>query len=94
MPTQPRARPAAIPETSPSGEDPPEGKPRARHTKNPGHTNRHNGTDLRKQRDTRAPGTYVDPHPFPGATRHASLPVGTDNSGARRETVDNPPSCG
>ncbi|GAB1508365.1 serine hydrolase domain-containing protein [Actinophytocola sp. KF-1] len=38
--------------------------------------------------------THLDPHPFPGATRHASLPGGTDNSRASRGSVDNRWGCG
>jgi CubicO group peptidase (beta-lactamase class C family) len=40
------------------------------------------------------PSTYVNPHPVPGATRHASLPVPTDISGLPTESVDNRVRCG
>jgi CubicO group peptidase (beta-lactamase class C family) len=41
-----------------------------------------------------APGSHLNPHPVPGATRHASLPGGADNFGVSRKSVDNRGGCG
>ncbi|GAB1515675.1 hypothetical protein JCM33774_77180 [Actinophytocola sp. KF-1] len=74
LPTQTRARPAAIPETSPSGEDPPEGKPRQGTPQNPG--TRTATTALTCENTSPQ---YIRAAPAtPGGTPLSSLPGSTD----------------
>ncbi len=48
----------------------------------------------RKNAETRPPVRNDGPHPFPGATRHASLPEGADSFRDLRGAVDNRWGCG
>ncbi|GAB1512188.1 hypothetical protein JCM33774_42300 [Actinophytocola sp. KF-1] len=64
-------------QTSPVQDPPPSRRP-ARPARTPRRGTHHKDGHKPLTCENASPSTYVNPHPFPGATRHASLPVSTD----------------